>query len=203
MNWRTVKWLYHGNYEAAERIAADVLLQRGDRVVEAGAGMGLISMTAARIVGADHIVSYEPMPLAFSILEDNLRLNELAIEVRKRALGAKSSVTPFYVQAHILSSSCLPAAQQSERIDVAVDGIADVLAETGANVLILDAEGAEVEIIKACPLAQIDKILMEVHPELVGAPAIAEIFTLLKNAGLAPQPALQAGRVMAFARSLK
>jgi FkbM family methyltransferase len=198
----TIDALYHGDYETAERIIVGEALRPGDRILEGGAGMGLISLTAARIVGAGNIVSYEPTPAAYSILDENARLNDLAIERRQRALGAKAGRATFYANDNIVSSS-LVAGKGGRPIEVVVDGIADALSETKANALLLDVEGAEVELIEACPLERIDKIVMEIHPDLVGDAAISRMYARLIAAGLMLRHDLAHGDVVTFMRETR
>jgi FkbM family methyltransferase len=199
MESRTVKGFYHGDHEAPERVIVTEVLARDDHVLEAGAGMGLISMIAARIVGAGNVVSYEPTPVTFSILEDNVRLNALPIDCRPRALGAKSGEMTLYVRDNLISSS-MYAWRGGQPIAVPVDGIAKVLAETKSNVLIFDIEGAEIDVIAACPLAQVEKIVMEIHPHIVGDAAISRMYAHLFEAGFVLRFDLTHAEVVTFMR---
>jgi hypothetical protein len=65
---------------------------------------------------------------------------------------------------------------------------------------VLDIEGAEVDLLKACPLGGIRKIIMEVHPHIVGEPAVGEMVALLDAAGFRQNRALSIGRVLTFLR---
>lgn len=199
LGFRAVKALYHGDYEAPERLIVQEALQRGDRVLEAGAGMGLISLTMARIVGAENVIAYEPMPAAYSLLAENARLNGLAIMHRQRALAAASGRTKFFADENVVASS-FHARTGATGIEVAADGIAEVLEANPANTLVLDIEGAEVELLKACPLGGIQKIIMEVHPHIVGEQAISEMIALLQATGFRQNTALSVGRVVTFLR---
>jgi FkbM family methyltransferase len=147
-------------------------------------------------------VVYEPMPLACAILDENMQLNDLSVDRRARALGTKPATRQFLAQPNILSSSWIPR-DGGQMIEIAVDHVADVLAETRANVLILDAEGAEVEIIEGCPLEQIDKVVVEMHGNLVGPEAIARISDRLVAHGLIPYDELCRGRVITFLRKAR
>lgn len=199
IGFRAVKSLYHGDYEAPERLIVSEVVKPGDKVLEAGAGMGLITLTLARIVGAENVVSYEPMPAAYSLLADNARLNDFAIDHRPRALAATGGSVKFYADGNVVASS-LYSRSNTNLIEVQADGIAETLRAEKSNVLVLDIEGAEIELLKACPLDGIRKIVMEVHPHIVGEEATGAMIAQLKSAGLHPDPALAAGRVMAFLR---
>ena len=194
-----VNWLYRAHYEGAERILAEEIVEPSDRVIDGGGGMGLIALTVARIVGSSHIVSYEPAPVAFAMLQKNVRLNGLPIECRERALGAKSGETPLYVNDNILWSSVYKD-DGGRRILVPTDAIADVVKERRANVLILDVEGAEIEIVDACPLDGIDKILVEIHARLTGDAAVSRMFVRLCSAGFVWRQDLSHRSVLTFLR---
>lgn len=91
--------------------------------------------------------------------------------------------------------------RRTATIEARVDGIAEALAETGANVLILDVEGKEVEIIDACPLDRLDRIIMEIHPRIVGHDAISRMIARILDAGFVWRYDLSYEAVMAFART--
>lgn len=199
VGFRTVKALYHGDYEAPERLILQKIIKPGDKILEAGAGMGLISLTMARIVGAKNVVSYEPMPVAYALLVDNASLNNLEIGHRPRALAARSGKISFYVDTNIVASSLFSRAA-STHIEVNADGIEEELQATRPNTLVLDIEGAEVELIKSCSFGGIEKIIMEVHPHIVGEQAIGSMVESLYATGFRENAALSFGRVMTFLR---
>lgn len=168
-------------------------------MLEAGAGMGLISLTMARIVGAENVVAYEPMPAAYSLLADNARLNDLAIVHRPRALAAAIGSVKFFADENVVASS-FHARTGATGIEVAADGIAEVLETNPANTLVLDVEGAEVSLLKACPLGGLQKIIMEVHPHIVGEQAVGDMVASLNAAGFRQNTGLSARRVLTFLR---
>ena len=196
---RAVKSLYHGDYEAPERLIAREMIRPGDKILEAGAGMGLVSLTMARIVGAENVVSYEPMPAAYSLLVDNALLNDLAIDHRPRALSVTNGSVKLYIDANVVASS-LYARANSTSIEVDSDGIVETLQTTGANALVLDVEGSEVELIKSSPLTGVEKIIMEIHPHIVGEPAINAMLEHLSVSGFRRNAPLSHGRVLTFLR---
>jgi FkbM family methyltransferase len=193
------KAIYHADFEAKERLIAEAVLAPGDRVLEGGAGMGLVTITAARIVGDGNVASYEPTPDTYAILKENVALNAVAVDCRNRALGPKPGVMNFRVRRDLISSRGATRAS-GDTIEVRVDGIAEALAETRANVLILDVEGKEVEIIDACPLEQIDLIIMEIHPAITGNEAMSRMIARILNAGFVWRRDLSHEAAMTFMR---
>ena len=48
--------LVRGDYEMPERRAVSQLLRKGDRVLEIGSCVGVVALTAAKIVGAENVL---------------------------------------------------------------------------------------------------------------------------------------------------
>jgi FkbM family methyltransferase len=196
---RQARPIYKGTYEAPERAIVQRLLAKGDRVLEGGACLGVVSMIAAKIVGAENIVSYEPFPRSFELLQQNLKLNGLAIRCKQGALAATGGTIRFYVSDNPLGNSAVYRDGRST-IEVPAFGIAEAAAEISANTLLLDIEGAETEVIAAAPLQQFDKISMEVHPAVTGEEPIRRMWQQLKDNGLEEVPELSFEQTYTFLR---
>ncbi len=196
---RQARPIYKGTYEAPERAIVRRLLVPGDRVLEGGACLGVVSMIAARIVGPENIVSYEPFPRSFALLQKNLQLNNLPVRCVQGALAAESGTIRFYVSDNPLGNSSI-ARDGKSVIEVAAHGIVEAAAEISANALLLDIEGAEIDVIAAAPLQQFDKISMEVHPAVTGEDVIRDMRQLLRQNGLEEVPALSYDRTYTFLR---
>src|SRR3546814_6267775 len=54
--------LTKGRYEFKERELARRVLRRGDRVIELGSGMGVVSLIMARLIGAEAVMTFEANP---------------------------------------------------------------------------------------------------------------------------------------------
>jgi FkbM family methyltransferase len=193
------KALYHADFEAKERLIVETALRPGDRVLEGGAGMGLVSITAAKIAGDGNVTSYEPTPDTYALLNENIAANAVKIECRNRALGPRAGTMKFGVRRNLISSRGA-ARGDDDAIEVRVDGIAEALAETRANVLILDVEGKEVEIIEACPLERLELIVMEIHPGVTGHEATSRMIARMLNAGFVWRRDLSHEAAMTFMR---
>jgi len=198
VNSQSVKLIYRGNYEAEERLIVEEIVRPGDRVLEGGAGMGLITMTAARIVGHENIVCYEPTPASFTILSENLKNNGFSIEARQKALGLASGTAKFHAQDDLLSSSFFAREGAGKKIDVSVDAITDALTESGANVLILDIEGAEIELLNNAAFPKVEKMIVEVHPQIVGLEKVFITIAKLESCGLYLRKQLSYGKILVF-----
>ena len=63
-------------------------IRHGDRVIEAGSGLGTITMEIADIVGDDAVFAFEPNPRTAQALLANLALNGYSVLVENSALVA-------------------------------------------------------------------------------------------------------------------
>src|SRR5689334_16926088 len=84
--------LVRGDYEVAERFAVSQLLEKDDVVVEIGSCVGLVALTAAKVVGAHNVKSFEPNPAAAIVARENFALNAMSIDLVNAAVGPADGV---------------------------------------------------------------------------------------------------------------
>jgi FkbM family methyltransferase len=156
-----------------ERDEVDILRARlapSDRVVEMGAGLGVTTLAAARIVGADALVAYEANADLIPIALDNARRNGLAVTIKNEILvpRAKSGTgfTDLYLGDQFWSSTVMGGSSGARRLPTRP--LEDAIETLRANVLIMDIEGYEVEILEHCDLSPIDKLMFEIHYDVAG-----------------------------------
>lgn len=184
---RIARALSKGWYEREEVDIINFALRPGDRVVELGAGLGVTTMVAARIVGGEAVRAYEANPALIEQLNANLARNGLNVEVasaillpRAKARAQKSA--RLHLGNEFWGSSVIPdgAGNDVGQADVVTLGLEDVLSAHRANVLIMDIEGLEVSIMELADLGRIDKLIVEIHYDRAGAaPTNKAIFGLV------------------------
>ena len=144
--------LVRGDYELPERRAASQLLRKGDRVLEIGSCVGVVALTAAKIVGAENVLTFEPNPAAAAIARENFASNALPVELINAAVGVDDGTLDL----RIAPDSWLGASgrRQFDRRTVATPmrSISRVVA-VRPSVLVIDTEGMEAELLPACPLS--------------------------------------------------
>jgi FkbM family methyltransferase len=89
-------------YEGFEREETDYLtkiLKKGDIFVDIGTNIGLFSLIASKIVGDEGtVLSFEPAPLTFSRLKENIGLNDFKnVDIRNIGLSDSKGELTFYV----------------------------------------------------------------------------------------------------------
>lgn len=191
--------LARGDYEVPERTAVRAILRPDDRVLEIGGCVGVVAMTAARVLGPGRVASYEANPAAAEVARRNVAANRLAVTVIAAAVGARAGAVELAVGAdNWLGSSARRRLDATLRVPVVA--IADAVAEHRPSVLVLDAEGMEEEILPACPLADIRAVVVEFHPDVTGPAAVEGLRALLGAAGFARRDDLCAASTETWAR---
>lgn len=145
-----------------------------DTVVDIGAQIGIFSSYAARVVTRGRVLSFEPHPDNYRLLEQNRQLNSFAnMTTFNRAVAANAGKHEFFASAYNTGGHSLYSQPGAAiRFEVETVRLADVLREQGVDCvdyLKVDCEGAEVEILRSLPadlLARVRRIVMEVHDDM-------------------------------------
>lgn len=185
-----------GYYEAPERAAVARLVAPADRVLEVGTAIGVVSMTAAQITGAEAVMTFDANPDIAADAADNFRRNGLdAIRgrvglLKSRAAGAGDGETvPFHIDEQFWTSRLnatpdTPGIVRTVRIPVFC--LEDAIAAHRATVLICDIEGGEVDLLRDADLSALRLIIMETHYWSAGELAIDRLVRRLVEAGFYP-----------------
>lgn len=179
-----VRKLVEGRHAAQERKLLLPRLRPGERVLELGGGIGMLSIAIAKTVGPRNVVAYEPNPGLEALARENHRLNDVAPELRVAMLGPAAGSAEFRVSANFSRSSVLAHDPGAQTITVPVHPVAQVMAQVDPQVLVMDVQGAETELLPLVPLAGLRLLLVELHPDLVGLQAVAKLRGLIRDGGL-------------------
>jgi len=150
-------------------------VSQGETVVDVGAHIGRYTLIAAKT--ASRVISIEPEPTNFSLLQDNIKLNNftnvIALQV---ALSNKKSRKKFYVAGGGDTGTSSLQQDFSWRLDLGVmrkavevetqtlDSIVDSLEIRAIDWLKIDVEGHEVQVLEGGgqTLARTRKLILEV-----------------------------------------
>ncbi|MBO6891889.1 MAG: FkbM family methyltransferase [Roseibium sp.] len=176
------KQLYQNRYESQELSLVRAALVPGDRVLEVGAGIGFIGIACAKICGQDNILSYEPNPAMKAVIEKNYQLNGLRPNLRNKVLDVEAGEVEFYFSEGVLSSSLIDR-NQGSATRVEADGISQVMDDFAPTAIVMDVEGAEIELLRRCSLDGVSKLVIEMHPHVVGPEQIDDLCDYLKDTG--------------------
>ena len=174
--------LFKETYEEPERILVRETLHHDDRVLEIGGGIGFVSILCAKICGDTNILIYEANPRMVTVIEKNFKLNGLTPQLRCKGITPDGRDATFFVSDNILSSSLYKRNGTSAQ-KVPADAIDQVIAEWQPNALVMDAEGAEVDILGGSTLVGLTKLIIEFHPHIVGEERIQQLKKHLAGLG--------------------
>lgn len=197
------KHIWRGTYEAPELDALDQLVRPGDRVLELGCGMGLVSGALAKRLPDLAIRSYEANPVMIPVIRDLHARNGIAnVDIRNAILlpAPTEPVRRLNLHQNFTESSIMAGIASETGVEVPVQDFNAELADFRPDVLVCDIEGAEEELFRGVSLAGLRGLVLELHPALVSRAAIAAIFDSCAAAGLYPRIEWSRKQVVAFER---
>jgi FkbM family methyltransferase len=183
--FETLGSLFAEHYEVSERLIAQRIAGPGDRYLEAGAGLGMVTCILGR-AGAT-VFALEPIQEYFDITQRNIKMNGVEATLQRAGLGPDNGWGTAYRRVIGYGSSLLPNVEgqdpiiSTERVDII--GINAAVAEWQINALHLDVEGLEVALLDALDFSPIQKITMEVHVHLFGQALHGRILQRLEDNG--------------------
>jgi len=172
--------LLSGAYEAHEKKMCFDFLSQGDSVVEIGAAIGFIGLLCQKKLGLRNYTSFEANPRTFQILKRNYELNGVEPRVWNMALAHADGFVDLDVGTDFWENSiCYNNDSQNgvKTVRVPAGTLQTLLQVAGhkVNVLIIDIEGAEQFIDLGQIPAEISKIIIELHPKVIGQETVYNI----------------------------
>ena len=201
MQGKIRRLLRNNDYEAKETEAALRVVKEGDVVVELGGGIGYMSTLVAtkRAIKSVHVFEANPnlIPYIRSVHAAN---NVTNAHVTNAILGPRKGSVDFYVREPMLGSSMQVLEGEVDPPSVKVDVLnaKTTFKDIGANVLICDIEGAEVDLIPSLDLSGFRAAIIETHPQWIGPEGMNKVMRAFMDAGLAYYHRGSHGKVLAF-----
>ncbi len=193
------KSLRKNDFETAEAYLVRHLVHPGDTVLDLGSGLGLTSIAAAKASCNGRVVGYEADPVIAPLAEKNVRRNGVHVEIRNKAIAREKGACEFYVRRSFPASSMVPF-KGSKKIRIEADAFQEVVDEIQPDVIVCDIEGIETEVFASANLSSVHRLVVEVHPQVVGLPAVLKCVLALAASGLSLVESLCFGQVLVFDR---
>tara|TARA_R110002049_G_scaffold10127_3_gene50465 strand:- start:174158 stop:176041 length:1884 start_codon:yes stop_codon:yes gene_type:complete len=192
------KWLVrkinNGRYENKEIAGALTLVSPTDRVLECGAGIGVVGTTIAHNCKPQKMLSFEANPNLIPVIEATYQHNKVdhIISVTHGALMSGADLpdsTTFNISKRFAYSS-LHAANSEDfvQVTVPVHDFATVKNDFAPTALMMDIEGGELDFLEGADLSGINLVVMEFHPSIYGVEGMNRCKDLLRQAGFSPVP---------------
>ena len=195
--------VYEGRYEPDSIELINQLVSDESICIDVGANMGSISFAMAKKSPRGKIVAFEPNPVVFERLKNNLNLNKSVInsdfKIHNVALGKVKGSLLLREFAHLPGNSTIKQGSENE-FDaireflvpvVCLDEIVDSEGLTRIDFVKIDTELTELDVLKGFtngiqrfkPTFQMETI--QFHDQTSGAPNFVEIADLMKGFGYA------------------
>lgn len=203
---RIEKPLRKSRYEKGEALALKRILKPGDRVLELGAGLGLLSAIAAQVPGVEAVTAVEANPTLMPMIRETHRLNGItSVELLNAAVtgpgAAGEGTLPFYLRRDFWASSMDPRSRRyKDVVQVGRVSFEQLLAERRPSVIVCDIVGAELGLFEGTDLSGVRAVVVELHPKVYGETGRARVERVLEAAGLARQPGFEKSTVQLFLR---
>jgi FkbM family methyltransferase len=207
-----IRSLEDGGYEGPERSILYTALRPHDRVLEIGTAVGVLSMTAASIVGPENVVTYEANPYILEDARRNFAVNGLGairsfnavLQARAKMAGVPPTM-PFAVSRDFWASRLGATIDDPDIVavvDIPTASLEDAIEAHRANFLVCDIEGGEVDLLLQADLSSIDTIIIETHYWATGKRAISDLIRKFISDGFDLDLDLSAHHVSCFRRGL-
>ncbi len=176
----------NGSYEAEERELVREFVRPTDFVLELGACLGVVSCITNKILAdkTKHVV-VEGNPFCLPTLHRNRELNQCGFVIENCAVSNQLDATFYLHPIYIVGGTT--QRESSRPVRVPVCSLTELDARHGPfSVLIMDIEGAELEIFSASQeqLKSYRLVVVELHDWAIGAESVKGCREILTAAGL-------------------
>lgn len=168
--------LVEGWYEGEELHQLAYILQPDEIVLEIGAGIGLVSTFCALDKRVSRVHAVEANPNLIDVIRHNHDLNGVTVDVHHGVLAHDSGETKFYLHEGFWASSNVQW-QGAKEVTVPKLSFPEMLAQVKPSLIVCDIEGGEKELFSGdIDLETVQKVLMEVHQNVIGREGMRELF---------------------------
>jgi FkbM family methyltransferase len=174
--------LYKNRYEVPEFEILRATLKATDRVLEVGGGIGFLSAYLARVCGNANVTMIEANPELEPVIRRNHALNGVAPRlISAVATCGECESATLYLAENFWATSTV--GRRDRKVIVPTVNLNRLIEELKPTYLILDVEGSEVDMAPALRLDGVEKLLVELHPELTGNAKANEVVRRLSDGG--------------------
>lgn len=201
---RTVwKHLWKGGYERPEIEASLALLRPGDRVLELGTGMGVVSGVLAKSDKTVTIQTFEANPYLGAAIAKLHQMNGIENVIASNSVlfpsASKDETINFNLHENFTESS-IQDIQSSTSTEVPVQDFQSTFDAFSPDIMVCDIEGSEGKLFDGISLKGLRALVIELHPKLNTRNDVKRIYDTCSEAGLYPRVDLSDLQVEVFER---
>lgn len=207
LNDTRIRRIEAARYEGDEIAGALAVVQPGDRVLEMGAGLGIVGAVIARNANPAALLSFEANPDLIPHAQALYTENELedVVELRNQVVISapdRPKTVTFHIQNSFLGSSLIDKTNRKTRpVKVPTIGFDSLRESFRPDVLIMDIEGGELEFLEHANLNGIRAVVIEFHPDSYGIEGVKACKNALRRVGFVKNPDLSTRFVWTCTRS--
>jgi len=189
-------------YEANEARRVRRAIWPGDRVLELGTGLGIITSIIAEIDDV-RVWSFEADPRTARLAERVVNFNcsdNVVLAHGILAAGPPRKIS-FYQRSELWMSSGFASQGSYEKaIEITSGDVDAFISQHRINALVMDIEGAELDLLQNARLPGVERIFLELHDHLYGLSGVRVITAAMARNGLIYDPRGSSGPCVLFAR---
>ena len=194
LNETRIQRINAGRYERKEIDGALAVVRPGDRVLEMGAGLGLVGAIVAKKAAPEAVLSFEANPNLIPHIRALYALNGLQEKITLRnqvviSAPDQPETLLFHLRNSFLGSSLIDSdMRETTEVQVPTASFDDIRRSFKPDVLLMDIEGGELEFLRHAALDGLRAVVMEFHPEAYGREGMRECKRILERAGFRKSP---------------
>ncbi len=175
--------IYAERYERGEARWLMWELEPDDVVMEIGSGMGFISTLCALRLGSERVFTYEANPTLIPVVEATYRLNDVEPQLANAVLGEGDGSVEFFVEDDFVASSVHRRSDDAKAVSVPKLDINKEIARVEPTFMVVDIEGAEHELVPLVDWKPIQKVIIDLHPHVIGDEKTDAVLAVLTDSG--------------------
>lgn len=183
---RKAYYLAVDDYEMADLVFLQRYLRPGGRAMVLGGGLGVAAALAASITRPDPVVVLEPNAALHGLIARQVALNGGEIRLDGRVVvgdaGAYPDGTVGFVVDEDIWLSRIGSGNGAQPVPVVT--LAELCATHAPGLILMDIEGAEVEVLAQPVPDCVSTLIVEIHTPEIGGEETARIVSSLAGQGL-------------------
>lgn len=174
-----------GHYEEHEAAELDSLIRPDEIILEIGAGCGFISTYCAKNPCTKSVHCVEANPDLIDLIHLTHRLNNVTASVYNEILAREDGEADFFLHKDFWGSGTISSLGTANKpvIKVPTTRFQRRLDEIRPTMLVIDVEGGEETLFEDVSLTSVQRIMLELHPHLIGRSGVKRLFDLLSAQG--------------------
>jgi FkbM family methyltransferase len=193
--------VYAERYERGEARCVLLGLAPDDVVMEIGAGIGFVSTLCARRVGSSRVTCYEANPELLPRIRETFAANGVAPDLVNAVLAREAGEAELFVEGEFVASSVRERSRDARAVRVPQRAVNEELRRVRPSCLVIGIEGGESELLPMIDWTGVYKLVLEVHPHVIGEARARELIALLAAQRFREERRVSSTRKKFFARA--